>query len=160
MTKYSGDIRHHLRTTIGFDWEVDGVDCSTVSVKDSNDEWIYVPLFLPGECRTGELPEMPFIEMTLVNAPSYTLNLSGDTNRDESYLDFNIYYVATDNLSATSFGRDVADKIVQLLDTYKTSVTSTYWVDVLNSSREIIEDYSGSVVFHRVVEVFALNYQK
>lgn len=160
MTKYSFDIRHHLRTTIGYDWEVNGVDCSTVSVKDSDDEWVYVPMFLPGECRSGSLPEMPFIEMTLVNAPSYTLNVGGDINRDEAYLDFNIYYVATDSLSATSFGRDVADKIVQLLDTYKTSVTSTYWVDVLNSSREIIEDYSGSVVFHRVVEVYALNYQK
>lgn len=159
MTKYSADIRDHIRTTIGYSWEVDGVDCSTVSVKDSYNDWVYVPLFLPGEVRSGVLPEMPFIEMTMVNAPHRTMNVGGDVDYQEVYFDLNIYYASTDNISATTFGRVVADKIVQLLDTYKTSVTSSYFIDVINSGREIIEDYAGSIVFHRVVECYANNYQ-
>jgi hypothetical protein len=159
MTKYSGDIRTRIRDTIGYAWEVDGDDVSTVSVKDDYDDVVYVPLYLPGDVRTGDLPEMPFIEMTMVNAPHTTLNVGGDVDFVETYFDFNIYYVSQDGISATTFGRTVADKIVQLLDTYKLSVTSSYFIDVLNSGREIIEDYSGSPVFHNVVEVRAINYQ-
>jgi hypothetical protein len=160
LTKYSGDLRSHLRSIIGYNWEVDGDEVSTVSVKNDADDWVYLPLLLPSEARTGTLPELPFIEMTLVNAPSYTRNVGGDVNMNECYLDFNIYFVETDDISASSFGRTVCDKIVQLLDTYKTSVTSAYWVDVLNSGREILEEISGSIVFHNVVEVWIMNYDK
>jgi hypothetical protein len=160
MTKYSGDIRTHIRDTIGYAWEVDGVDVSTVSVTDDYKDTVYVPLYLPGDVRVGDLPEMPFIEMTMVNIPTKSVGINGDVVYQEIYFDMNIYYVSQDGISATTFGRTVADKTVQLIDTYNKSVTSAYYVDVINSGREIIEEVGGSVIFHRVVECYANNYQK
>ena len=160
MTQNVFDVRTHLRDTIGYAWIVDNVEVSTVSVTNDVGDDIYIPLFLPGDVRTGDLPRMPFIEMTLVNAPSRTENIGGDTKFNEAYFDFNIYYANADDISMTTFGTAVADTLMKLIHTYRTSVTSAYFVEVLNSGREIIENYNNGVVFHRVLECYANNYNR
>lgn len=160
MTQYAFDIRTHLRDAIGYSWIVDNVEVSTVSVTNDASDEVYIPLFLPGDVRTGELPRMPFIEMTLVTAPSISQNIGGDTKYNEAFIDMNIYYTNVDDVSMTTFGTAVADTICKLIHTYRTSTTSAYFVEVRNSSREIIENYNNGVVFHRVVELFCNNYNR
>ena len=160
MTHYSYDIRDEIRSTIGYNWEVDGTDRSTVSVTDDWNSTVYVPLLLPGEVRSGELPVMPFIEMTLVSTPAITQNIAGDIKKNEAYIDFNLYYANQDNISATTFGKVVANRICDLIDDYRISTTSAFFIEVINSSREIIETTGRQVIFHRVIELHAMNYNK
>ena len=160
MTHYSFDIRDEIRDAIGYQWNIHGDDRSTVSVTDSWNDTIYIPLLLPGEVRSGELPTMPFIEMNLISAPAITKNIYGDIKRNEAYIDLNLYYANQDNISATTFGRVVANRICDLIDDYRISTTSAFFIEVINSSREIIEITGRQPVFHRVIELKAMNYHK
>ena len=60
------DPRVYIRNQIGYTKYMDREDRSTVSVVDDRNDKVYIPLYLPGEVRTGDLPTMPFIEMVLV----------------------------------------------------------------------------------------------
>ena len=117
-------------------------------------------MYLPGECRTGELPPMPFIELSMITSPAEAHNIGGDVRFTTAYIDFNIYYADTDEIVATEFGKTVADEIVDKVTQNRCSVTGTYFVEVINDGREIIEsDTKGkNVVFHRVVETKIINY--
>jgi hypothetical protein len=103
---------------------------------------------------------MPFIEMTLISSPVGVHNVQGDVRDQEAYIDFNIYYTNKDNITPTTFGKSVADALVDKIMTYRHSITSTYWMEVVNDGREIIEEYEEgkSIIFHLVVEVYVNNY--
>jgi len=115
---------------------------------------------MPSEVRTQELYPMPFIEMNLVTQPVRVHNVQGDVREQEAYIDFNFYYTDTDNVDSTTFGKIVCDEIVNKIMTYRHDVSSCSWMEVVNDGREIIEtDGSGKqVVFHRVVEVYCMNF--
>ncbi len=161
MTKYSFDPREAIRETIGtqLDYNQDNVDEYVIQVTDDWGDTVSLPLLLPGETRSNEQYTMPYIEMILIAAPSETHNISGDVKLQRAHIDFNIWYTNTDNITPTSFGKQVADKICQLIDTYRCSVSSAYFVEVTNDGRELIEELEGKqIVFHRIVEVAAINY--
>lgn len=153
------DPRIWIRNQIGYTKYMDGEDRSTVSVVDNRNDRMYLPLYLPGEVRTGDLPNMPFIEMVLVSSPAATMDIGGGIKDQESYLDFNIYYTHTSHVTPSEFGKTVADEIVTKILANRSSVASTYFVEVINSGREIIEAEEGKqVIFHRILEIKAKNY--
>jgi hypothetical protein len=158
------DPRGDIRTAIGHTHYMLGEDLSTVSVTYPSGELegdtCYIPLYLPGECRTEELPPMPFIEMTLVTSPVGVHNVQGDVRDQECYLDFNLYYTNTDAVVATEFGKTVADELVDKIMSHRHNISDCSWCEVLNDGREIIESYNAGklVVFHRVIECYAQNY--
>ena len=164
ISYWSFDIRDNIRNKIGTARDVDGDDQDelTISVVDDWNDTIYIPLFVPADVRTGEMPNMPFVEMTMVDTPVRTHNVQGDVKFQEAYIDFNIYYTNTDHISATTFGRVVADEIVSKITDNRHSVPSCYFCEVINDGREIIESYNEgkSVVFHRVVSIYCNNYFK
>jgi len=114
---------------------------------------------MPSEARTGALPELPLIEMTLVDSPSALAGVDHAVY-NECYFDFNIYYADTDNIDSATFGKTVADELCQLIYDNYTSVSSVYYVKVINSGRELFEQEGKRVVFHRVVECYGMNYKK
>lgn len=157
----SFDIRSAVISQIGYSWDVDddGTNESCVSVTDNVNDTVYIPLYLPGESRTESLPELPLIEVTLVDSPS---DISGVDHaiHNECYFDFNIYFTNTDNIDAGTFGKTVSDEICQLIYDNYTSVASVYFVKVLNSGRELFEQEGKKTIFHRVVECYGMNYKK
>lgn len=161
MTYYSTDPRESIRNTIGYtlDYNSDNVDESVVSVTDSYGDYVYLPLLLPEETRAGKLYPMPFIEMLLVTSPARVHNVQGDVREQKSYIDFHVWYTNQDNISATTFGKKVGDRIVDLIMTYRHSVPSVYWMEVLNDGREIVEEVNNQVVFHRILEVYTINWR-
>ena len=153
------DPRVYIRNQIGYTKYMDREDRSTVSVVDDRNDKVYIPLYLPGEVRTGNLPVMPFIEMVLVTSPAVTMDIGGGVKEQEAYLDFNIYYTNTEHITASEFGKTVADEIESKILTNRSSVSYTYFVEVVNSGREIIEAEEGKqVIFHRVLEIKCKNY--
>jgi len=155
----SFDPRVYIRNQIGYTKYMNRVDVSTVSVNDDRGDRVYLPLYLPGEVRTGDMPVMPFIEMVLVSSPAATMDIGGGVKDQEAYLDFNIYYTNTAHITPSEFGKTVADEIEDKILTDRSSVASTYFVEVVNSGREIIEAEEGKqVIFHRVLEIKCKNY--
>jgi len=160
MSYSSFDPRVAIREQIGTERYVNGDDVYTITVKDKYDDNVYIPLLLPGEIRTGVLNPMPFIEMTLVTVGAEAHNVGGDVRYTTAYIDFNVYYSNTDNINPTLFGKKVADCVVNLVTNNRQSVTGSYFMEVINDGREILEtDDDGKIIaFHRVVEVKINNY--
>jgi len=159
MAYSSSDIRETIRNKIGYTKYLNGEDCSTVSVTDDWGDTVYIPLYLPGEVRTGDMPPFPFVEMTLVTSPTTATNVGGDVRDMDVYFDFNIYYVNTEKITATSFGKTVSDEIIDKITTYRSTTSYSYFVEVVNDGRELLEVVEGkSAVFHRVLECHVKNY--
>ena len=161
MATYSAlDPRVAIRNQIGYSKYMNEMDCSTISVTDNWGDILHLPLYMPGEVRTDDLPPMPFIEMTLITSPATAMDIGGGVRDQDCYMDFNIYYVDTENISTVSFGKVVADEIIDKVTTYRScTIASTYFVEIVNDGREIIEQTEGKqVVFHRVLECHVKNY--
>lgn len=159
MTWSSSDIRKDIRTAIGYSKHISGMDVSTVSVYTEYNEYVYLPMFLPSESRTSDLPKFPYIEMNLMTSPTKPASIDGEVRNMDVYLDFNIYYVKTDLINPDVFGKLVADEIIDKITTYRCSIPNSYFVEIINDGREILEVKEGKiVVFHRVVECHIKNW--
>ncbi len=159
MAYSSSDIRINIREKIGDARYINGSDGWTVTVVDDWGDNVYIPLYLPGESRTGDLPPFPYVEMTLVTSPTTATDIGGGVRNMDVYFDFNIYYVNTEKITPTTFGKTISDKIIDKITTYRYSTPSSYFVEVVNDGRELLEVIEGkSVVFHRVLECHVKNY--
>lgn len=158
MAYFSIDPRDAIRNAIGTQWDVLGdTDLyRCISVLDDNNDTVYIPLLKPGQTRKGSPFEMPFIEMHLMTSPSTTKNVGGNVKYQEAYVDAHIWYQNQDNFTATDFGKTVADKFCNLVTTNRTSVGSSFFVEVLDEGREIIEP--DGTTLHRVIELYLNNY--
>ena len=159
MAYSSTDIRDTIRKKIGTERYINLSDGYTITVTDDWGDNVYIPLYLPGEVRTGDLPPFPFVEMTLVTSPTTATNIGGDVRDMDVYFDFNIYYVNTEKITPTTFGKTISDEIIDQITTYRSSVSYSYFVEIVNDGREILEVEDGkSVIFHRVLECHVKNY--
>ena len=159
MSYSSFDPRVNIRNKIGYTAYVNGEDISTVSVTDNWDDTVYIPLYLPGEVRTGDMPELPFIEMKLVTSPAKPMNIGADVRNQDCYIDFHIMYVDTENITPTVFGKTIADELVDKITQNRCDVSSCSFMEVINDGREFEEYVDGKgIIFHRVVEVHCKNY--
>ena len=157
----SFDIRQFVIDQIGYSWDVDddGTNESTISVTDDVKDTAYIPMYLPTYARTGSLPELPLIEVNLVTSPSKIVGME-HVLYDECYFDFNFTYTNNDNFDITKIGKKVADEICDKIYDNFISVTTAYYLEVLNSSREYYEGTGKSMIFHRVVECYGMRYAK
>ena len=92
MAYSSLDIRETLRNAIGTSYYMNEQDVLCVTVTDDYNDTVYIPLLMPSEARSGNVFEMPFIEMNIVDMPSRYSNIGGDIRYQEVYIDFNLYY--------------------------------------------------------------------
>jgi len=114
-------------------------------------------MYLPTQARTGVLPELPLIEVNLVTAPSKIAGMS-HVLYDECFFDFNLTYSNTDDIDIGLFGKKVADEICQRIHDNYVSVTTAYYLEVLNTGREYFEGDGKSMIFHRVIECYGNRY--
>jgi hypothetical protein len=156
VSYWSFDPRQNLRDTIGTtkDYDTDGVDEYVITVVDDYHQNIDIPILFPSESRSGEPYPMPFIEMVLVSSPAKAHHVAGDVREQEAFIDMNIWYTNQDTVTASNFGKTIADKLVDLIVTNRYSVPSVSWMEPSNDGREMNEDTGKTVVFHRVVEVY------
>ena len=154
------DPRVNIRNKIGYTYNMDDVDRSTVSVTNDWGEYVYVPLLLPGEVRTGNMPEMPFVEMTLISTPARVLNVGADKREQDAYIDFNIYYTNTDKITPTVFGTTIASEIIDKITDNHCLISGCSFIEVTNDGREFLEEYEGgkSVIFHKVISIHCKNF--
>ena len=158
MVTYNAyDPRWDIREKIGFkvDYNNDDVDEYVINVLDDNNDVVSIPLLIPGETQGSDLYNMPYIEMVLISAPANIHNVTGNVREQEAYIDFNIWYTNTDNITPNKFGYTAASRVVDLIMTYRHSVTSVDLLEVIDEGREIIEHPTGKQPsFHRVLEIY------
>jgi hypothetical protein len=153
------DPRVIIRSTIGYSkyYPQRDTDISTVSVTNNLGDYIYIPMWLPGEVRSDVLPEMPFIEMKLVSSPASPMNIGANVREQDCYIDFHLYYVNTSNITPTVFGKTVADKVIDLITTNRCTTSTVTFMEVINDGIEY-EEYNEdntTIVFHRVIQIHA-----
>ena len=158
MAYSSLDIRETLRNAIGTSYYMNEQDVSCVTVTDDYNDTVYIPLLMPSEARSGNVFEMPFIEMNIVDMPSRYSNIGGDVRYQEAYIDFNLYYTNTDNITPETFGKAVFDELIDRLVSNRSSISGVMVVEVISDGREIIENDGKTIVFHRVLTIKANNY--
>ena len=156
----SFDPRESIRNTIGYslDYNNDNIDESVISVADKYGDTVYLPLLLVEETRMGQVYPFPYIEMLLVTSPGRVHNVQGDVREQQAYIDFNVWYTNMDNISGTTFGKKIGDKIIDLIMVHRHSTPSVMWMEVLNDGRELVEEVNNQVVFHRILEIYATNW--
>ena len=151
--------------TIGDHWDVDGDGTNESVISFDYPDGDYkgsrcsVPMLTTAETRTGELPYMPFIEVTLVDSPGAVHNISGSVRRDEAYVDLNIYATNTDEInSMDTWMQACKDQIINRIMNFRNSVSNCTWVEPIDVGREIIETTGKKTIFHHVVSLYAMNY--
>jgi len=159
------DPRRDIITSIGFSYDVDGdgTDESCISFAypdgEQTGDTCYVPLFMPSESRTGELPNTPLIELTLVDAPGRVHNVQGDVRFDEAYIDMHIYASNTDEIYQMKTWMPVCkNEIINRVMTYRNTVSNCSWVEPIDTGREQFEQTGKKVIFHHIITLYANNY--
>jgi hypothetical protein len=159
MSYSSSDVRVALRETIGTERYIYREDRWVITCNDNFGDPVYVPLLLPSEVRGGDLPPFPFVEINLMGSPASNMNIGGDVREMDVYLDFNIYCVENSSITPDVFLKTVSDTIIDRVTDERNQVSGSYYVEVINDGREIIEQEEGkSVVYRRVLELHIKNF--
>jgi len=160
-TYNSFDPRKLIRSTIGVDWydEEEGA-LSVVTVLNAYNETVRIPIRMAEETRTESLDELPYIEMALLYTTYDPQDIGATTRKRQSYIDCHLYFTDTDDIDSTSFGKDVMDKMQDLIrDNHCVFGNDTNRMFVnISEVRYIREPKAHQVVFHYVFTIYAIHY--
>ena len=160
MSYSSFDPRKTIIQTIGTSWydEEEG-DYYVIPVTDNNGDTVRIPIKLSEEIRTESVDELPYIEMTMVYTSYEPNDIGASTRKMETYIDCHLYFTDTDNIDTTNFGKDVMDKMQDLIRSKQITFESTNKMFVnIGEVRYIREPKAHQVVFHYVFEIYAIYY--
>jgi hypothetical protein len=161
MAHVSHDPRKDVRSTIGTSWwtQSDG-DIYYIAITDNKGAEVKVPIFMAEEEKTESIKEMPWIEMDLADCIYEVGDVGGRTRNAEAYIDMSIEFANTDNIDATSFGKKVADELVNQIRTHQENCTfpATITFATVTNIRHIRENRAHQVVFKYIIELYVLFY--
>jgi len=161
MAYNSFDPRQLIIDTICTSWyDVEEGSISVVTVTDSYNETVRIPLTLAEEVKTESLDELPYIEMALIYTQYTPWDIGASTRQREAYIDCHLYFTDTDNVVPATFAKAVMDKVQDLIrDAHCTFGNSTNRMFVnIGEVRYIREPKAHQVVFHYVFSIYAIHY--
>jgi len=155
----ASDLRKTFRSTIGTAKYIRGVgDTYVITVTNDRGDSIYVPMYLPYEVYSSNPPQLPFIEIKLMDTPSKSMNIGGDIHYTETYFDVDCMYVANTGNIDDDFGEDVANEMCDLVKSYRSNIG--LYMEVLNSGKEWYQNTDMGLVVHRLLEIRIKEMQK
>ena len=105
-----------------------------------------IPMFLSEECRTGSLPEFPYIKMHRALARYDPHNIEASVRFMKAWIDLKFYLADTDNMTVADFKQAVLNEMQDLVRTNQSSVTGTYFMNI-EDEQDTEEVRGGQVVF-------------
>lgn len=130
---------------------------SCVTVTDSHNSTVYIPMFHSEDVKSESLPEFPFIEMRIVNVTYEPHDIGAATRKKEAYIDFHLYFADTDNITRKDFAEKVKDQVQDLIRTNQCSFTNITFINY--ESDKYFEEVNGrQVVYHYVLTIYCLYY--
>jgi hypothetical protein len=155
MTYSAFDPRKAIRTAIkSADWIIDGQVEECISIVDKNGNPLYVPMFVQEEVAV-ECPPYPYIEISLLSIPAEPHNIRATVRKHTCLVSFDIKFTDDDNNDVTSFGKKVADAVVNQTRVHQCDIDGIYFLNVDNQGRLHIEYNCEDVIFHWIMEISA-----
>jgi len=148
------DCRKLIRAKIGTNHVVDGEVEQCISITKDDGATLYIPIIL-AETEAIECPPYPYIRLDLLSIPAVPHNIGASVRQHTALIGIDIGYNDMDGIDVTSFGKKVADAIVDLTRTYQTSTDGIQFYNVGNQGRIIIENRCEETIFHWVLELEA-----
>jgi hypothetical protein len=150
----SYDARKVIRETIGTSrWDFNNQrDSYTMDVTKNNGEPSHIPLLLSEECRSGSLPEMPYIKMHRALTRYVPHNIQGSVRMVTSYIDFKLYFTNIDDIDIVLYKQKILDALQNAVRNNQSTTTGLYWVNI-EDERDVEEEDGGQVVFVYILTV-------
>lgn len=157
MAHVSYDARKVIRENIGTaHWNADDQRTDyCIDVVMNNGETSNVPLLLSEECRSGSLPEMPFIKMHRALTRYVPHNIEGSVRMVTSYIDFKLYFNNVDDIDIVLYKQKILDALQNAVRNNQSTTTGLYFMNLVDE-RDIEEESGGNVTYVYVLtlEVF------
>jgi hypothetical protein len=150
----SYDARKVIRETIGTShWNKNDqrTDYCMVVAMD-NGKTSYVPMLLSEKCRSGSLPEMPYIKMHRALTRYVPHNIQGSVRKVTSYIDFKLYFTNTDDIDIVLYKQKILDALQNAVRNNQSTTTGLYWVNI-EDEQDVEEEDGGQVVFVYILTI-------
>jgi hypothetical protein len=159
----SFDPREAIRAavTTEADPNATGIDNHVIKIVDPAGNEYKIPVYLTEETRSSNspLPELPLIELGLVNESAHPQDIGASTRKHEAYIDVHVYWQKSDNIAQNKFGKLISDEICYQIRTHQCGIVPhQYFMNVNSTGRVLTETYPRQVIYHRVMEVYVLWY--
>jgi len=163
MTFSSFDPREALRTiiTTAVDLFQTGTDQRVITITDANGNVYKIPVYLTEESKSDVLPPLPLIEFGLLHESAAPQDIGASTRKHEAVIDVHIYWQKSDDIEQNKFGKLISDELCDKIRTNQCgTVSGTHFINVTNTGRVLTENYARQVVYHRIMEVYLLFYDR
>lgn len=151
------DPRKIIRTKIGTSHMIDDEMELCISITDNEGGTLHVPMFM-GEEVAVECPAMPFIKLDLLTIKADPHNTRASVRKYKALISIDVTFDNMDNIDITSFGKKVADALINLIRTYQESTVGIYFYTVYNEGRIVYEETCDGVKLHWIMEITAENH--
>ena len=143
------------------DYDRDGNTEKCVQPTNDIGDTVNVPVLCVEESRLGDIPYLPLVEVMLVALPSHATNL-GTRRFNDAIIDFNIYVQNDEHITVKDFIQSIANTIVNGITTYNRNSTFSNFLhaEIMGDGRLILEEVGSNIVFHKVISVRAIRYDK
>ena len=154
MSHVSYDARKIIRETIGTShWsENDHRTDYCILVTNNYGQPSYIPMLLSEECRSGSLPEMPFIKMHRALTRYVPHNIEGSVRFVTSYIDFKLYFTNIDDIDIVLYKQKILDALQNAVRSNQSTTTGLYWVNI-EDEQDVEEDDGHQVTFVYILTV-------
>lgn len=151
------DPRKIIRTKIGTSHIVDGETELCLLITDNDGDPLYVPMYL-GEEVAVECPALPFVKIDLISIHAEPHNIRASVRKYKALISIDVTFNDMDNIDVTSFGKKVADTLVDLVRTNQETTAGIYFYNVWQEGRMVYENTCDDVKLHWILEITAENH--
>lgn len=152
----SFDPREAIRDVIttNADLFASGVNQHVITITDANGNDYQIPIYLMEESKSDELKPLPLIEFGLLHESALPQDIGASTRKHEAVIDVHIYWQKSDDVEQNKFGKLISDELHDKIRVNQCgTVVGTHFINVNNTGRVLIENYARQVVYHRIMEI-------
>lgn len=122
-------------------------------VTDDRNETHYIPMLLSEECRSGSMPEFPYIKMHRALTRYEPHNIQGSVRFMKAYIDLMLYFTNIDNLTINTYKQQILDAIQNAVRSNQSTTAGTFWMNI-EDEREIEEEDGQQVVYIYAITLY------
>ena len=149
------DPRKIIREQISVTHMIDKENEKCIKVTDDDDDDAYIPMYMKEEAEL-KCPPFPHITFALLTIKAEPHDIKAAVRKHKALIAIDIAFTDMEGVDVTSFGKKIADRIVDLTRSYQTSTTGVHFLNVWNQGRVIIENRCDEIVFHWILELEAI----
>lgn len=138
MAKESYDPRKSIRAAIGTErYNVKERTTSyTIDVTNDRGEDVHVPMYISEDMVGDFIPEMPYIELLLVETTYEPHNPRATIREMRAYFQFNIYFTNQDGITPSSLLKKIKDKLQDTTRNNQEDVSGTWYFSITNERNQ------------------------